>query len=95
MRKLSHSREQENLHQQSQQNKITAQAEELLNTEATAQQKLADFQAQLTALELIKSRWCSDFSQQQTLLQQAIEEIQSQSRLASTTSSVELSGRTA
>jgi len=73
-------REQEKLHYQTEQNKLTAQAEELLNSDSSARQKLADFQQQLTALTDNKVPMVSDFAQQQTLLQQAIEEIQTTSQ---------------
>ncbi|WP_196797970.1 chromosome segregation protein SMC [Colwellia sp. PAMC 21821] len=66
--------------QQSQQKKLTEQVEELHKSELVAQQKLADFQAQLAQISDDSEYDVDGFSQQQALLQQTIELIQTRSQ---------------
>lgn len=67
-------------HQQSQLKKLTEQVNELLKNELIAKQKLTDFQVQLAQVSDDSEHGVDDFSEQQALLQQSIEEIQTRSQ---------------
>ena len=67
-------------HQKSQHKKLTEQIDELLESKRIANQKLVDFQGQLTLEPEGEEDSSDDFSHQQALLQQAIEEIQTRSQ---------------
>ncbi|WP_220469723.1 chromosome segregation protein SMC [Colwellia sp. MB02u-10] len=67
--------------QQSQQQKLTEQIDDLLNSEHIAKQKLADFQAQIAQVSDDSSDSVDDFSEQQTRLQASIEQIQTRSQV--------------
>jgi chromosome segregation protein len=66
--------------QQSQQQKLTEQIDDLLNSEHIAKQKLADFQAQIAQVSDDSGDSVNDFSEQQTRLQALIEQIQTRSQ---------------
>ncbi|MBA6291089.1 chromosome segregation protein SMC [Colwellia sp. MB3u-70] len=66
--------------QQSQQQKLTEQIDDLLNSEHIAKQKLADFQAQITQVSDDSGDSVDNFSEQQTRLQASIEQIQTRSQ---------------
>jgi chromosome segregation protein len=71
---------QEHVYQQSQQRKLTEQVEELLNSEASAKEKLIEFKAQLVQIPAGTEDDSEDFSKQQALLQQSIETVQARSQ---------------
>ena len=74
------SQEQDRTYQQTQQHKLAREVEELLENKRTAKDKLITFQRQLTPLLADTEHSVDGFSQQQALLQQAIEEIQRRSQ---------------
>ena len=80
LEKTISSGEQDKLYQQAQHKKLTAEIAELLQSEQLAKQKLTDFQTQLLPLLDDSEHDLDGFAQQQTLLQQSIEEIQSRSQ---------------
>jgi chromosome segregation protein len=65
---------------QSQQQKLTEQIDDLLNSEHIAIEKLADFQAQIAQVSADSGDSVDNFSEQQTLLQASIEQIQTRSQ---------------
>ena len=71
---------QANQQQQSQQKKLAEQVEELYKSEVIAKQKLADFQAKLAQISDDTEDDVDGFSEQQELLQQSIEIIQTRSQ---------------
>ncbi len=71
---------QDHVYQQSQQQKLTEQVEELLNSEANAKEKLIEFKTQLVQISAGTEDDSEDFSKQQALLQQSIEAIQARSQ---------------
>ena len=80
LEKTISSGEQDKLYQQAQHKKLTAEIAELLESEQFAKEKLTAFESQLTPLLDDSEYDLEGFSQQQTLLQQSIEEIQSRSQ---------------
>ncbi|MFT7318452.1 MAG: chromosome segregation protein [Pseudoalteromonas distincta] len=71
---------QANEQQQSQQQKLTEQIDDLLKSEHIAKQKLADFQAKIAQVSDDSGDSLDNFSEQQTLLQASIEQIQTRSQ---------------
>ncbi|MBA6287558.1 chromosome segregation protein SMC [Colwellia sp. MB3u-4] len=71
---------QANEQQQSQQQKLTEQIDDLLKSEHIATKKLADFQAQIAQVSDDSGDSVDDFSEQQTRLQASIEQIQTRSQ---------------
>ncbi len=80
LEKAISSQAQDDIYQREQQKKLVLQIDDLEKRENIAKQKLADFQLQLTPLLDDIGNEVDDFSQQQTHVQQAIEEIQSRSQ---------------
>ena len=80
LEKAISSQAQDDIYQREQQKKLVLQIDDLEKRENIAKQKLADFQRQLTPLLDDIGNEVDDFSQQQTHVQQAIEEIQSRSQ---------------
>ncbi len=80
LEKAISSQAQDDIYQREQQKKLVLQIDDLEKRENIAKQKLADFQRQLAPLLDDTGYEVDDFSQQQTHVQQAIEEIQSRSQ---------------
>ncbi|TWX73627.1 chromosome segregation protein SMC [Colwellia sp. C1TZA3] len=67
--------------QQSQQQKLTEQIDDLLDSEHIAKEKLADFQVQLAQVSDDNGPSVDNFSAQQALLQESIEQIQARGQV--------------